>query len=486
MPAGGPHAAFGAVCRRIGRLPYAADEKTWRCKDGRVHADYAATLAEQEAVPMNTPPRSIVIVGGGFAGTALARALDARRLHGVQITLISEESTTTFHPMLPEAVAASVFPEQVVAPLREMLDLRRGDRFIMGRVLAIDAATRTLRCETLAGERCIAYDQLVLAFGNRARLDLLPGMALHALPLKTVGDALHIRNVVLRRLARIELETDADLRRALGHFVVIGGGFSGAEVAGELIDCLASISRYYPRVRRDEWAVTLLHDQDRLLPEMSPRLAAAALRSLQRRGVAVHLSTRAQGIHETGVALVGGGELASHTVISTIGNQPNPLVKRLALPQERGRIRVEPDLSVPGFPGVWALGDCAAVPNAASASTSPATAQFAVRQARHLAGNLLARERGAGTRPFAARPRGSMAALGRRNGVAEVFGVEFSGLPAWLLWRAFYLSQMPTLRRKLRIWVEWTWGMFFPADITHLRFTRSRELPAHEGEVGAP
>ena len=433
---------------------------------------------------MNMQPLSIVIVGGGFAGTALARTLDARRLPGLQITLISEESTTTFHPMLPEAVAASVFPEQVVAPLREMLDLQHGDRFIMGRVLSIDTATRTLRCETLAGERSIGYDQLVLAFGNRARLDLLPGMALHALPLKTVGDALHIRNIVLRRLARIELETDPALRRELGHFVVIGGGFSGAELAGELVDCLASISRYYPRVQRDELAVTLLHDQDRLLPEMSPRLAAAAQRSLQRRGVTVRLGTRAEMIQETGVVLVGGQTLRAHTVISTIGNKPNPLVQRLALPQERGRLRVGPDLSVPGCPGVWALGDCAAVPNAHDGQTSPATAQFAVRQARHLAADLLARARGEATRPFAALPRGSMAALGRRNGVAEVFGLEFSGLPAWLLWRAFYLSQMPTLRRKLRVWVEWTWGMFFPADITHLRFTRSQDLPAHDGAVG--
>ena len=232
---------------------------------------------------------SIVIVGGGFAGTTLARALDARRLHGLQITLISDESYTTFHPMLPEAVGASVFPEQVVAPVREMLDLKRGDRFIMGRVVAVDTSAHTLRCDTLAGERELRYDHLVLAFGNRARLDLLPGMALHALPLKTVGDALHIRNVVLRRLARIELEDDAALRREMGHFVIIGGGFSGVEVAGELVDCLAGIRRFYPRVAHGELQVTLLHEQDRLLPEMSPALADAALRSLRRRGVDVQL-----------------------------------------------------------------------------------------------------------------------------------------------------------------------------------------------------
>jgi NADH dehydrogenase len=423
---------------------------------------------------------SIVIVGGGFAGTALARALDARRTPGLQVTLVSDESTTTFNPMLPEAVGASVFPEQVVAPLREMLDLKRGDCFVMGRVTDVDTRSRTLRCHTLAGDLRLHYDQLVLAFGNRARLDLIPGMALHAMPLKTVGDALHIRNVVLRRLARIELEHDLDLRRELGHFVVIGGGFSGVEVAGELVDCLASIRRFYPRVRDGEVKVTLLHDMDRLLPEMSPRLAAAALRSLQQRGVAVELNARAASIHERAVVLADGRSLAAHSVISTIGTRPNSLATELGLATERGRLVVEADLSVPDHAGVWALGDCAQVPNAHDGRLSPPTAQFAVRQAKTLAGNLLAHRQGEPTRPFAARPLGMMAAIGRHNGVAEVLGIGFSGLPAWLLWRAYYLSQMPTLRRKLRIWVEWTWGMFFPADITHLRFTRSAELPAHE------
>ena len=422
----------------------------------------------------------IVIVGGGFAGTTLARALGNLRWPGLELTLVSDESYTTFNPLLPEAVGASVFPEQVVAPLREMLDARRGDRFIMGRVTALDPPSGTLRCETLGGERVLGYDELVLAFGNRARLDLIPGTALHALPLKTVGDALHIRNVVLRRLARIELETDPALRLGLGHFVVIGGGFSGVEVAGELVDCLQSIRRYYPRVQGGELRVTLLHDQERLLPELPARLGEAGLRSLRARGVEVRLHARASSITEHSVRLADGSEIDAQTVICTIGTRPNPLASELGLATERGRIVVDDDLSVPGHAGVWALGDCALVRNGVDGQFAPPTAQFAVQQARHLARNLLAKSGGRPTRAFAARSRGMMAAIGRRNGVAEVFGVGISGLPAWLLWRAYYLSQMPTLRRKLRIFVEWTWGMFFPADITHLRFTRSQQLQAEE------
>ena len=168
--------------------------------------------------------------------------------------LISEESYTTFNPMLPEAVGASIFPEQVVAPIRQMLS--RG-RFVMAALARSTRRTSRSSARRLPA-RSAAYEHLVLAFGNRARLDLIPGLAEHALPLKAVGDAMHIRNIVLRRVARIELESDPALRRALGHFVVIGGGFSGVEVAADLVDCLKSIRRYYPRVAADELKVTIL------------------------------------------------------------------------------------------------------------------------------------------------------------------------------------------------------------------------------------
>ncbi len=422
---------------------------------------------------MNPPPKTIAIIGGGFAGTTLARALDGRLPRGYELVLVSEESHTTFNPMLPEALGASIFPEQVVAPIRQMIDHAR---FVMGRVTALDPVRRTLTCTTLAGERTLDYDHVVLAFGTRARLDLLPGLEQHALPLKTVGDALHIRNVVLRRLARIELETDVNTRRRLGHFVVIGGGFSGVETAGELVDCLRAIRRYYPHVASDELKVTLLQDLPRLLPELSERLGQSAHASLARRGVDVRIGTRATCVSEKGVKLGGGEFLSAGTVLCTIGTRQNPLAERMALPMERGRIVVNADLSVKDVPGVWAIGDCALVKNARDNTFAPPTAQFAVAEANTLAKNLRAALDGMPTRAFTYRSRGSMAAIGHRKGVADIFGIPLSGLPAWLLWRAYYLSRMPTLGRKLRIFVEWTWGMFFPNDITHLRFTRSEEL----------
>jgi len=426
--------------------------------------------------------RSIVIVGGGFGGTTVARALDGRLPGDTDLTLVSEESYTTFNPMLPEAVGASIFPEQVVAPLREMLMPGRGGRFIMGRVTRVNGSAKTLSCQTLGGERTLHYDHLVLAFGNRARLDFIPGLGEHALPLKTVGDALQIRNVVLRRLARIELEADPALRRALGHFIVIGGGFSGVEVAGELVDCLRSIRRYYPQVRADELKVTVLQDMARLLPELPDKLGASALRSLEKRGVAVRLNARAASIVHDGAHLASGEFIAAMTVIGTIGTRPNKLVEALGVATERGRIAVEPDMHVANLDGVWAIGDCALVPNADDAKPAPPTAQFAVREARQLAVNLLAALNGRPTRAFRHRSLGTMASIGHMKGVAEVFGVPLTGLAAWLVWRAYYLSQMPTFGRKLRIFVEWTWGMFFPADITHLRFSGSHELMRAEAD----
>ncbi|HET7063301.1 MAG TPA: FAD-dependent oxidoreductase [Rudaea sp.] len=413
----------------------------------------------------------IVIVGGGFAGANLTRLLQ-RHAKFADITLVSEESYTTFNPMLAEVVGATVFPEHVVAPLRATVGRAR---FIMGTVGNVDFERKRFVCDTLKREVEIEYDHLVLAFGNRARVDLIAGMAEHAVVLKTVGDAMHIRNLVLRRLAQIELETDPALRRCLGHFVVVGGGFSGVEVAGAVADSLREIRRYYPRVAADELKVTLLQSVDRLLVELPPSLGEAAERSLTRRGVDVMTMTGAAAISARDVRLNDGRVLAAATTICTIGTMPNALTSRLALRTERGRIVCQPDLSVAGVDGVWAVGDCALIRNG-NEGLAPPTAQFAIAEARHLARNMVAKALGRPTQAFMHRTRGMMATVGHLKGVASIFGIKLTGLPAWMLWRAYYLSQMPTLGRKLRIFVEWSWGMFFPPDITHFRFTRSHEL----------
>lgn len=414
----------------------------------------------------------IVIVGGGFGGSTLTRQLQ-KRAKFADITLVSEESYMTFNPMLAEVVGATVFPEHVVAPLRETV---RRARFVMGTVSNVDFGNKRLNCDTLKGDVELEYDHLVLAFGNRARVDLIPGMAEHAVVLKTVGDAMHIRNLVLRRLAQIELETDPQLRLCLGHFVIVGGGFSGVEVAGAIADSLREIRHFYPRVGADEVKVTLLQNNNRLLPELPALLGQAAKRSLMKRNVEVLTMTGASKVSARSIELASGAMLSTATTICTIGTVPNALTMRFnAIATERGRIVCSADLSVSGVEGVWAIGDCALITNGED-GPAPPTAQFAVAEAKHLAKNLVIRCTSGATAPFAYRSRGMMATVGHLKGVAKIFGVRLSGLPAWMLWRAYYLSQMPTFGRKVRIFVEWTWGIFFPPDITHFRFTRSHEL----------
>jgi NADH dehydrogenase len=432
-----------------------------------------------------TTKKSLVIVGGGFGGLSLVNSLSNQLPANWDLVLISEESYTTFNPMLAEAVGASIMPEHVIAPLREVIRPNENRRFIMGMVSNIDIATQKVDCDTLIGAMAVPYDGLVLAYGNRARTDFIPGLADHALPLKTIGDALEIRNQLLRRLARIELETDSRERRLLGSFIIIGGGFSGVEVAGEAVDFVKGILPYYPNVKMDEISFTLVQDLGKLLPELPEKLGDAAKASLEKRGVKVMLNARAKALNGEGVVLQDERRIDGRTMICTIGTKPNEISDRLCatleLTLERGQLPVNPDMRIQSARdqselGIWALGDCAAVVNAKNNTVSPPTAQFAVQQGAHLAKNIKAVLAGSSVSAFRYSPKGSMAAMGHMNGIADIFGFALSGLPAWLLWRAYYLLLMPTLGRKVRIFVEWTWGMFFPPDITHFRYRRSKEL----------
>jgi NADH dehydrogenase len=239
----------------------------------------------------------------------------------------------------------------------------------------------------------------------------------------------------------------------------------------------------------------VLEGADRLLLELPPSLGRAALASLMTRGVDVRLGARAAQVSADGVRLADGAMLDSATVVCTIGTRPNPLVDRLGVGLERGRVVTAADLSIPGRTGAWAIGDCALIGNGIAANDAagvpprdalaPPTAQFAVAEANALAKNVVANIAGRSTQPFRYVSKGSMATTGHLKGVAELLGVRLTGLPAWLLWRAYYLLQMPTLGRKVRIWIEWTWAMFFAADITHLRFTRSHEADAPRSDAAA-
>lgn len=416
--------------------------------------------------------RNVVVVGGGFAGTQLVKKLENKLSSEWQVVLISEENYTTFNPMLAEVVGASILPSHVIAPIRRML---RRTRFISARVTSIDTNDRKVQFEGEGKNSTIPYEHLVLSIGSRANMELVPGMQEHAMPFKLLGDALELRNRVITQMEIADLETDPELRQWFGHFIIIGAGFSGVEVGGAIQDFIRASQRHYPRLHDSDLKVTVIHRRDIPLQEMKPSLGEHAMAKMKKRGIHFLMSTGVDAVDSEGVITSGGERVDGATVVSTIGTRPNPLIESLQLPTERGRICLNADMSVPGNEGIWAMGDCALVQNAHDNELAPPTAQFAIREGQQLADNIALAISGRATRPFNYAPRGSMATTGHLAGVAEIFGkIRLGGFPAWLVWRAFYLSLMPTFAKKTRIFFEWTWSMLFSPDIINLRFTTSR------------
>lgn len=430
--------------------------------------------------------KNFIVIGGGFAGTKVTRALEHTLPPDWTLTLVSQENFITFNPLLPEVVGASILPGHVIAPHRQMIHC---SHVCMAQVTEIDTVNRVVHYLG-EGAGTMRYDQLVLACGTNANLDIVKGMANYALPLKTLGDALFLRNRIIARLEQAELQPDMRHRRWLTTFVVVGGGFSGVETAGELADFLYASLRYYKRIHPEDLRIVLLHSGDRLLPELSPSLGAFTLRKMRARDVDVRLGARAVNVTASGVHLEDGDIIEGGTVICTIGTQPNALLDHIPAAKMRGRLVVNPDLSVPGIEGVWAAGDCAGAVNAWDGKPCPPTAQFADAQAKQLAANIVARLKGQPTQPFRYRPRGQLSSVGHNKAVAEVMGLKISGFIAWLMWRGLYLLRIPTLARKSRLFLEWNWAMFFPPDISHFGYRRSQRrnspaIPPKETPVSA-
>jgi len=299
-----------------------------------------------------------------------------------------------------------------------------------------------------------------------------PGLAEYALPFKYLGDALALRNRLIHTLEEADIEPDAEVRKALLTFVVAGGGFSGVEAVAELNDFVRAAAKSFRNLRPEEIRVVLLHAGTLILPELPASLAEFAQGLLMRRGVEIRLSTRLAGATADAALLAGGDRIATRTLVSTVPSGPNPLVAMLPLKMDRGRIVVDAGLEVPDRPGVWAVGDCAAVPDAKTGGLCPPTAQHATRQATQVARNIVAALRGEPKRAFAFTALGKMGSLGRRSAVAEIFGVKLSGFLAWWLWRTIYLLKLPGLDRKIRVATDWTLDLVLKPDIVQLKTER--------------
>ena len=414
----------------------------------------------------------VAILGGGFAGVYCTRTV-CRELGGrstPKVGLISEENYMVFQPMLPEVAGSSISPRHVVNPLRLLC---RRALVYRGRVESVNWPERSLvlNAGPFSGNVRIEYEHLVLALGAVTDLSRIPGMPEHAFLIKNVGDAMFLRTTLLGRIEEANLESRPEVKARLLTSVVVGGGYSGVETAGHLLDLFRAIHGYYPAISEKDLKVYLIHSGDHLLPTLSRRLGEYSARKLKQRGLNLILNQRVQSVTANRVYLENGEEIETNTVISTVGNAPHPLVTALCeqcgFETAKGRIATSDTGQVKGQTHLWAAGDCAAFPTPA-AGFSPATAQFAMRQGRLIGRNLARQMRGQNLRPFTFKGYGEMASIGHHLAVAEILGVQFSGFFAWWLWRTVYLLKLPRLDRKVRVMFDWTLDLFFPRDLNHL------------------
>lgn len=404
----------------------------------------------------------VVIVGGGFAGVYAAIEAERQLSEDVEITLISRDNFLLFTPMLHEVAASDLDAVDILNPIRKLI---KRTSFFLGEIESIDIVRREVRAShgTMHHSHTIPYDHLVLALGSTTHFFGLPGLAEGALTMRSIGDALRLRNQMISHLEEADFECCKDLRERLLTFVVAGGGFAGVETVAAMHDFLLGILPFYKNLKREDLRVVIVHSGETLLPELSPKLGRYAAKLLTERGLEVRFSSRVQG-YENGIIKLSDGMLIdSATLVWTAGNSPHPLLETLVCPKERGRVLVNSRLQAESVPGVWAVGDCAAVP-ISEGKFHPPTAQHAIREARVVAQNIAATLSGRALRPFSFKTLGQLASLGHRRGVAQILGIRFSGFIAWWLWRSIYLLKLPRLEKRMRVAASWTLDVIFSKD----------------------
>ncbi len=431
----------------------------------------------------------VLILGGGFAGVYCAqRALKRLRGTGKTVGLIASENHMVFQPMLPEVVGGSLSPRHVVNPIRLLCV---GADVFKGTVRELDLKAKSLILDGGFHTQNVGFtfDHVVLALGADVDLSRIPGMSEHAYLVRNVGDAMKLRATIIGRMEEANLIRDEALRRRILSFVVVGGGYSGVETAGQMIDLLRSICCYYENVAPEDFKVTLIHSGEKLLPMLSSRLADYTGVQLAKMGVNILFNTRVKAATAQSVVLSNGEKLGTETVVCTVGNAPHPLIIKLgtagALPVERGHVLVDATGKVQDHDHVWAAGDCSQFPKS-TGGNCPETAQFAFRQGMLLGDNIAASMKGGELKPFTFTGQGELASIGHRTAVAEIFGFHFSGFIAWFMWRSIYLMKLPGLDRKLRVMSEWTFDLFFPRDINLMTPRYSSPLEDVHLEAGDP
>ena len=414
-----------------------------------------------------------LVLGGGFAGAYVARLVGS-----AGSTIVSPENFMLYTPMLPEAASGTLEPRHVVVPLRVMCP---HSELLLGRATTLDEEARRVHVVSAEGELEVEYEHLVVTLGAIPRALPIPGLGEHALGFKSLADAIHLRNHVLRELEAASADRE-NVERHLT-FVFVGAGYAGVEALAELSDLVRDALRYYPDLKKAPQRWVLVDAAPKILPEIPRRLGEYAARELTKRGVDIRVSTTLDSLDAESATLSDGTRFETHTLVWTAGVKAHPLLSELGLPlDERGRVIVGPTLQVEGREHVWALGDCARVPNEATPDKfDPPTCQHALRQARRLAKNLKG-----DVKPYRYRELGQVATLGRYKGIADVVGIRLRGFPGWFVTRTYHLFQLPLVSRKLRVVLDWTVALFFRRDIAELSMLGHPTALGEGGERPSP
>jgi NADH:ubiquinone reductase (H+-translocating) len=434
-------------------------------------------------------PVRILVLGGGYVGLYACLGLERALGREADITMVSTESFMQYQPFLPEAAGGNIEPRHVVVPLRRTL---KRARVIVGHAIGVNHPDRKATIKPAEGDAIeVSYDHIVVGLGSVSRVLPVPGLAEHAIGFKSVSEAIYLRNRVLSRLDLAETTTDPDLRRRALTFLFVGGGYAGVEALAELEDLARAATRYYRNVTRADMRWYLVEAACSILPEIGPKLAAHALRTLQERDIDVRLNTRLESATGGVMKLSDGEAFEAETLVWTTGVKAHPLTGTMGFPlDERSRIVVDRYMRVENIEGAWAAGDCAAVPDLDLGGVNPPTAQHALRQARRLARNLAATVRGERLKEYRYKNKGGLVSLGRYKGVARVMGIQLRGFPAWFLHRTYHVAMIPTINRKVRVLVDWTVALFFKRDIVQLGSLSEPRDPFAQAfgdpEVGGP
>jgi NADH dehydrogenase len=410
--------------------------------------------------------KRVLILGSGFGGlyTALHLEKKLRREAAVEITLVNRENFFLFTPMLHEVAAGDLDLTHIVNPVRKLL---RRTHFFNGNIRSINLKERRVVVAHADDnhDHELFYDYLVLALGSVTNFYNLPGLAENALTMKSLSDAIRLRGRLIKNLEEADFECSSEDRSRLLTVVVAGGGFAGVETIASVNDFVREAIEFYPKLTEKELRIVLIEATDVILPELGPELGAYARKKLARRGVQFLMNTAVKSVSNDEVNLSDGTSLKTNLLVWTAGVSPNPLLEMLDCSKERGRLVTNEFLEVEDFPGVWALGDCAAVPDPASGKSCPPTAQHAIRQGKVVAENIFAAINGGQGRQFEFKTIGALASIGKRTGVARIMGVNFSGFVAWWLWRTIYLSKLPRFEKKVRVALDWFLDLLFSKDL---------------------